>query len=123
MNISELLKQRDAVMKEFSKGLRMSKPDAAMIARPLAVREARAAALEARINMIEARRIDQNARVDAEVTALVAEIATLKTDIARGQDMLAPLANKSSGKKAAAAKGDAKAATGNRRKASRSAAS
>lgn len=102
MDISELIAKRDSLIGEFVRSVTAAKGDAAALARPVALREARVEALTARIAFIETRRDEEVARAMARIAAIRSEIDALEREGASDRKLLAPVLNAKTGGKDAA---------------------
>jgi len=88
MDITNLFKQRDAMIEQLTKGAGHERIDAATIARAPQVRAARADLLCARIEMIERQRAAAIDRADAAITAIRSELHSIEGCKARDVELL-----------------------------------
>jgi hypothetical protein len=89
MIITELLAQNEMLLKDVAKTF-AEKP-AALMARAPALNEARATRLETRLKALEDERVQEIARIDADIAATKAELKTLKSRAADDAQRFAPL--------------------------------
>lgn len=90
MTIEELLKEQDRLAGEFAETMKSGAADAAMLARPVALQQARAATLKSRMEGLDARRATMLAQFDAEMEELTLELRTVETRMEADGKIFAP---------------------------------
>jgi len=94
MSIDMIIGRRDALTKAIDQGLTFAKPNASVLAQPIAQQESYVATLTSRIEALEALRQQQNDRIDSDVKALKADLDAANTRLESDRKVLAPVAGK-----------------------------
>lgn len=94
MDFAKLAARQDAFIEEFASLFERKQADVpvAMLSRPLEAREARAAAIKARIEAIEVATTEQVRQAEAEIEALHGELAMLEIAQNRDAELIEPVA-------------------------------
>lgn len=112
MSLEQLTKRQESLVAEMTKSLKARGFDPAALDRPDEIRSARADAIKARIEAIEASKKVFVAQADTQIEALKTELAALEQGATRDRGILQPVIDATGGSRSSRPSGPSAKATG-----------